>query len=319
MMSLTLKAAEKGRTDIVRAFRHLADLFAEVPPADSDPVAFMRQQVGRYGCVEPPQLPSGVTVESVVAGGIPCEWILPDGWESGPSARLIYLHGGGWAAGDLDSHRPMIAALAIHLGYPVLAVEYGLAPERPFPAAINDSAATLAWARDNGPAGKARAQLLGLAGDSAGGNIAAAAVVRAIEQGGERPDRLVLLSGSLELTADPARRQIVDPLNDFARQEVQIPGICDLYIQGITTAADPLVSPLRAKDATFAAFPPTLLQVSNCEFLLWDAQEFAGKLIANGVRTSLSVWPDLPHVWQIFPFLPESSAALSEVGNFLAP
>ncbi|MDB5575523.1 MAG: alpha/beta hydrolase [Bradyrhizobium sp.] len=90
-------------------------------------------------------------------------------------------------------------------------------------------------------------------------------------------------------------------------------------LQGRTSPFDPLVSPLQASDETLARFPPTLLQVSNSEFLLWDAQQFAAKLIAGGVRTLLSVWAGMPHVWQIFPFLPEADAALAEAATFLNP
>jgi acetyl esterase/lipase len=105
---------------------------------------------------------------------------------------------------------------------------------------------------------------------------------------------------------------------DLSLQEPAFNGILALYVQGKTIAADPLVSPLCASDETLAQFPPTLLQVSSNEFLLWDAQEFAQKLVANGVRANLSVWPGMPHVWQLFQFLPESVEALAEAAVFLS-
>jgi acetyl esterase/lipase len=258
-----------------------------------------------------------VDIQPVSAGGVPAEWILPIDWKSGPSARLVYFHGGGWAAGSLDSHRPLVASLAKQLGYPVLQVGYSLAPEHPFPAALQDCAKVLAWARKCGPDGASETHCLGLAGDSAGGNIAAAAVVKGVEEGGERPDRLLLLSASLDLSPQPGRADIVDPMVDMSLQEPAFNGILALYVQGKATAADPLVSPLRASDGTLAQFPPTLLQVSSNEFLLWDAQQFAQRLVANGARANLSVWPGMPHVWQLFPFLPETVEALAEAAAFL--
>lgn len=318
-MDLTLPAVTKDRADVTRAFIHLANLNREMPPEGADMMAFMRDKVDRYGLAEPIAPITGVGVQPVSADGIPAEWLLPDGWRTGPNGHLVYLHGGAWAGGSLNSHRPMASTLAKHLGYPVSLVDYSLAPERPFPAALDDCATALAWARLNGPDGEGATNHLCLAGDSAGGNIAAAITVKGIEQGGEVPDRLALLSGSLELSHQAGRSKIADPLNDFALQEMAFAGIHALYIQGKTTPGDPLISPMQASDETLASFPPTLLQASNCEFLLWDAEEFARKLTANSVRVNLSVWPGLPHVWQIFPFLPESAQALSEAAAFLAP
>ena len=318
-MDVVLPPKIKERSDVARVFRHLAELLlTPPPPGTTDPIAFMRKNIERYGSVEPVAGVDGVDIQPVSAGGVPAEWILPTEWKSGPGARLVYLHGGGWAAGSLDSHRPLAASLAKQLGYPVLLIGYSLAPEHPFPAALQDCAKALAWARKFGPDGSSETHCLGLAGDSAGGNIAAATVVKAVEEGGERPDRLLLLSASLDLSPQPGRADIVDPMVDLSQQEPALNGILALYAQGRATAADPLVSPLRASDETLAQFPPTLLQVSSNEFLLWDAQQFAQRLVANGVRAHLSVWPLMPHVWQLFPFLPETAEALAEAAVFLS-
>jgi len=294
-MDIALPPKIKERSDLVRVFGHLAELLLTPPTPGTDPIAAMRKNIERYGSVEPAAGIDGVTVQPVSAGGVPAEWILPPDWKSGPSARLVYLHGGAWAGGSLDSHRPLAASLAKQLGYPVLQVGYSLAPEHPFPAALEDCANVLAWARKFGPDGASETHCLGLAGDSAGGNIAAATVVKGIEDGSERPDRLLLLSASLDLSPQSGRMGIVDPMVDLSQQEPALGGLVGLYTLGKTTAADPLVSPLRASDETLALFPPTLLQASSNEFLLWDAQQFAGKLVANGVRATLSVWPGMPH------------------------
>lgn len=318
-MDIVLPPTTKERADVARVFRHLADLVSAPPPPGADPIAFMREKVERYGRAGPVAVVDGVVIKPVSANGVPAEWLLPDHWSAGPSARLVYLHGGAWAAGSLASHRPLAAALAKQLGYPVLLVSYSLAPEHPFPAALEDCAKVLAWARRFGPDGESETPCLCLAGDSAGGNIAAATVVKAIKEGSERPDRLVLFSASLELAPRSERRDIFDPMSNEALQKASIEGLLALYVQGKTTADDPLVSPLHASDDTLGQFPPTLLQVSSNEFLLWDAQQFAQRLIANSVRVHLSVWPGLPHVWQLFPFLPETVEALAEATTFLAP
>ena len=317
-MDIELPPKIRDRHDVARVFRHLAELLRTPPPSETDPIAFMRKNIERYGSLEPVAAVDGVDIEPVSAGGVPAEWILPTEWRSGPGARLVYLHGGGWAAGSLNSHRPLAASLAKQLGYPILQVGYSLAPEHPFPAALQDCAKVLAWARKFGPDGTSETHCLGLAGDSAGWNIAAATVVKGIEEGGERPDRLLLLSASLDLSPQPGRADIVDPMVDISLQEPAFNGILALYAQGKAAAADPLVSPLRAADETLAQFPPTLLQVSSNEFLLWDAQQFARRLVANGVRANLSVWPGMPHVWQLFPFLPETVEALAEAAAFLS-
>jgi acetyl esterase/lipase len=316
-MDVVLPPKVKERSDVARVFKHLADLLLTPPPPGADPLSFMRKNIERYGSLDSVARADGVDIQPISAAGVPAEWILPKGWKSGPDARLVYFHGGGWAAGSIESHRPFAALLAKQLGYPVLLVGYSLAPEHPFPAALQDCAKVLAWARKVGPKGAGPTQCLGLAGDSAGGNIAAATVVKVIEEGGERPDRLLLLSASLDLSAQQGRVGIVDPMVDLSLQEPAFQGILALYVQGKSTAEDPLVSPLRASDGTLAQFPPTLLQVSSNEFLLWDAQQFASRLAANGVRAKLSIWPGMPHVWQLFSFLPESVEALAEATAFL--
>ncbi len=92
-----------------------------------------------------------------------------------------------------------------------------------------------------------------------------------------------------------------------------------LYVQGAAPLQDPRISPIHAAAGLLAGFPPTLIQASSAEFLLWDAQELARRLIGSDVRVILSVWPDLPHIWHAFlTLLPEAKAALAEAAGFLA-
>src|ERR1700709_885946 len=152
-MDVVLPPNVKERSDVARVFKHLADLLLTPPPSGADPIAFIRKNIERYGGLEPVAGIDGVEVRPVSAAGVPAEWILPTRWKTGPSARLVYLHGGGWAAGSIDSHRPFAASLAKQLGYPVLLFCYSLAPEHPSPAALQDCAKVLSWARKFGPDG----------------------------------------------------------------------------------------------------------------------------------------------------------------------
>jgi acetyl esterase/lipase len=275
----------------------------------------MRAQVDRYGDVEPRGPLDGVEVRPVSADGVRAEWLVPFGPVGSPGLRVVYLHGGGWIAGGLESHRPIAADLAVRSGCPLLLVDYRLAPEHPFPAGYEDCARALAWAWRHGPDGACAAPRLGLAGDSAGANLAVAVTLQALQSGGRAPDRVALLSPPLDGHANHARGAAADERGD----QSALAAVMALYLQGQASLEDVRVSPLHAPDSAFADFPPTLIQASAAEFLLWDAQEFARRLAACNRRVVLSIWPHLPHVWQAFlTLLPEAKEALSEVAAFLA-
>jgi acetyl esterase/lipase len=311
-LTLTATPAPEGRPDIARAFAHLAS----PPRVSDDPIATMRAQVDGYGDVEPREPLSGVDVHLVSASGVEAEWLVPRGPATPPAGRIVYLHGGGWIAGGLESHRPLAAELAMRSGWPVLLPNYRLAPEHPFPAGLDDCARAFAWADRHAPDGSTGgAANLVLAGDSAGANLAVALTLQLLRDGGRTPDRLALLSPPLDGHPNPARGAAAEASGDQAA----LVAVMELYLQGAGGLDDMRVSPLRAPGAAFTDFPPTLIQASAAEFLLWDAQEFTRRLAACNVRVTLSIWPSMPHVWQAFlTLLPEAKAALSEVGAFLA-
>jgi acetyl esterase/lipase len=308
MSKTQMKRAER-RPDIARAFAHLAS-----EGIAADPLAAMRAQVEHYGEVDPRPGLSGVVLVPTLAGGVPAEWILPDGEATSGGDRIVYLHGGGWVAGSLNSHRPIAAELARMSGCAVLLVGYRLAPEYPFPAGFNDCRAALAWAALHGPDGLGRANRLLLAGDSAGANLAAAITLQALEQGDPVADRLLLICPPMDARVNLARGPAADESGDHAALEA----VMGLYLQEADLLDDPRVSPLRSVDRLLAQFPPTLIQASTAEFLLWDAQEFSRRLAAAGRRVTLSIWADLPHVWHAFlSLLPEAKGAIAEGSAFL--
>ena len=163
--------------------------------------------------------------------------------------------------------------------------------------------------RANGPGGAGVATAVVAAGDWAGANLAAAASLAA---GSDRPDRLVLICAPLDTSPGPARS------GNVAVDAAGLAMMMSLYVQDGTDLADARISPLHADDAALATLPPTLLQVSGAEFLLADSQRFAAGLAGVGVRTVLSIWPAMPHVWHAFvDVLPEASAALDEIAQFV--
>ncbi|MFZ4652009.1 MAG: alpha/beta hydrolase [Rubrivivax sp.] len=276
-------------------------------------LAALRAFVDRAGDLEPRQPTPGVTCLPVAAGSVPCEWAIPDSCDE--DCRIVLMHGGGWVAGSLVSHRVVAAELALRSGRPVLLVGYRLAPEHAFPAALDDCVAAMRWAWSHGPRGTAAARELAVVGDSAGGNLAAASCIRAVEAGDRLPGRLALLSGVLDGRPGQGRQAA----SDTQVNEEAIAGVLAMYLQGQAPAEHAWVSPMVASSETLARFPPTLLQASLHEALYADAGRFFQRLQEARVRCVLSAWPGLPHGWHMFAaHLPEARDALAEVAHFCA-
>lgn len=307
------------RPDVERAFAHIAALASDVDLSNvADPlqqwVLVLRQLMKRYGDVGEPTSLDGIRVTFVDAGGVPAEWVVAAGAD--PQRRIVYTHGGGWAGGSTAEYRPLAATLSRLSGASVLLVDYRLAPEHRFPAGLDDCVRAFSWAAEHGPAGTQHAQSLSLAGDSAGANLAAATCLRLIASGARIPDRLALLAGTLDNTASAERVGIDDPIVPPESLAASLL----VYLPAGTAATDPLVSPVYASVEQLKRFPPTLLQASRSETLLYDTRRFARRLEEAGVRHVLSIWPALPHVWQVFlGLIPESHEALLELADFINP
>ncbi len=252
-------------------------------------------------------VPPDVKSEPVDAAGVPAEWISVPG--SDASAVVLYLHGGGYAVGSLNTHRDLVGRICRASGARALSVDYRLAPEHPFPAAVDDASAAYRWLL----AGGVDASRIEIAGDSAGGGLAAAALLALRDAGQPLPAAAVCLSPWLDLAhagesirtkaeADPMVR--MDGLDAMAKMYAGDAGV-----------KNPLVSPLYA-DLT--ALPPMLIQVGTEEVLLDDSIRFAERAQAAGVDVTLEVWDGMIHVWQIFaPMLPEGQQAIDRVGEYV--
>jgi len=301
--------------ELQAVLEHMRGLAAEAARAGAaGDLAANRRMVDRYADVHPSVRRFEAEVRRVAADGIPCEWLLAPGAD--PARRLLYVHGGGWTSGGLDSHRPLSARLSAATGCAVLAVDYRLAPEHAFPAGLEDCIASYRWLRENGPDGAAPAPSVSVAGDSAGGNLTLALLLALKQRGLPLPDAAVPISPATDFlaTGESYRtRAERDPILTMGPEGLRT--LAAVYLQGRAQPDDPLVSPLYG-DLT--GLPPLLLHVGDAEVLLDDSTRFAERAQQAGVDVTLEVWPDMPHVWHAFaPFLPEATRAIEQIGAFV--
>ncbi|MBN1262715.1 MAG: alpha/beta hydrolase [Anaerolineae bacterium] len=252
------------------------------------------------------RLPPTLRRRPVDAAGVPAVWFEPD---NAATSVLLYLHGGAYVMGSSDVYRDLLARLVNATQLPALALDYRLAPEDPYPAALEDAVAGYRWllAQDI-PAGR-----ILIAGDSAGGGLALATLVALRETGAPLPAGAICLSPwtDLALTGDSLRSQArVDPILT-PRSLAQYAQ----YYAGDHDRTAPLISPLYAE---FTGLPPLLIQVGTAEILLDDARRCADKARAAGVDVTLAVWEGMCHVFQMFAFLPETKEALGQIAAFTA-
>jgi epsilon-lactone hydrolase len=249
-----------------------------------------------------------VTYERVSAGGVDGEWISP---ANAPEDKaILYFHGGGFRIGSVASHRDLIAQIGLAGGCRVLAINYRLAPEHRFPAALDDAIAAYGWMIDRGikPAN------IAFAGDSAGGNLVLAAMLALRERRLPLPVSAVLMSPWTDLVATGASyisRAEADPIH----QRPMILALARNYLGGEGDPYDPLVSPLYAD---LRGLPPLLIQVGDRETVLDDSVMFADMARAAGIDVKLEVWDGMIHVFQMFGAeLPEAHQAIASIAGFL--
>lgn len=253
------------------------------------------------------ELPAEVTLEPVTASGIPCEWIQGDGADQG--CVVVYLHGGGYTLGSIASHRFLVQGIACAAKCRALAVDYRLAPENPFPAALDDAVAACHWLWEQGIASERTV----IAGDSAGGGLALATLLALRDRGRESAQvaGAVMLSPWTDLTGSGDSLQSKAAEDPMVRAQT-LHAMAAAYAPGAT--GDPLVSPLFG-DLT--GLPPLLVQVGTAEVLLDDSLRLAERAKAAGVDVDLEVWDEMIHVFQAFPMLEESARAIENIGSWV--
>ena len=247
------------------------------------------------------------TYKRVNAGGVTAEWVTAEGV---PESRVVlYLHGGGYIIGSTRTHRPLMAELSRASSARVLGLDYRLAPEHPFPAPIEDAVAAYRWLLNEGhdPA------RIAVAGDSAGGGLAVAALVQLRYVGLPMPGAAVCISPWVDMEGlgeSMESRADADPM--VGKEGLLLSA--KTYLGGSDPRA-PLAAPLYAD---LRGLPPTLIQVGDAEVLLDDSTRLAGIAREAGVHVEMDVWDDMIHVWHLFaPILPEGRQALSQAGEFI--
>ena len=243
----------------------------------------------------------------VDASGVSAEWI------TAPNARadriVVYLHGGGFVMASVDTHRGLMGQISRSAGARVLGINYRLAPEFPFPAALEDATAAYRWLIAN----DAKASDVVVVGDSAGGGLSLSTLVALRDATDPLPAGVVCLSPwvDMEATGDSmTTKATIDPVN----QREGLLNNAKLYLGDGDRKAS-LVSPLYA-DLT--GLPPLLIQVGESEVLLDDSKRLAERARRYGVNVNLEVWPEMIHVWQLFAaVLPEARGAIEHIGAFI--
>ena len=255
-------------------------------------------------------MPPGATATPVDAGGVPCEWVVGAGAD--PARRLLYLHGGGYVLGNLNTHRDLAAAISQASGAAALAVDYRLAPEHPYPAAVDDALTAYQFMRTHGPDGPGAAEALYINGESAGGGLALATALAARAAETPLPDAVVAVSAwtDLALTGESYEtRADVDIRISKAGSEAT----ATMYLGG-ADPREPLASPLYAD---LRGLPPLLLLVGDAEVLLDDTRRFTARAREAGVDVTESVWPEMFHVWHHqWAQVPEAREAIDRIGVF---
>lgn len=248
------------------------------------------------------------------------EWVLAPGVDS--RRRVLYIHGGAWAAGSPRSHRAITDAFSRLANAAVFAVDYRLMPEHRYMDGVRDCRKAYTWMLDNGPDGHERADFVVVAGDSAGGSHTLGLLAWIRDNGIRQADAAVALSPSTDLTLTaPSNRDNIetDPLLGpvfGGLAKVPLPVIWWGTLAAFRVSpTNPVASPLRG---SLANLPPTLIHVSASEMLLDNARRYAAKATAEGSRVELHTWPGMVHVWHIFTdLLPEATDAFEDIQAFL--
>jgi monoterpene epsilon-lactone hydrolase len=252
-------------------------------------------------------VPDDVLVTDVTAGGVPAHWLDAPGAHTG--RVLLFLHGGGYELGSLRSDGELAARLGRASGMRVLFPEYRLAPEHPFPAAIDDVLTAWHWLRTEQDLPAAS---MAVAGASAGGGLAAALLVAVRDAGQPLPAAAVLMSPTVDLTSSESS------MTERAGQDpVSTPALLRQLAAGYLAGANPrtpLASPLFA---SLAGLPPLLIQAGTADLLLSDYERLAAAATRAGVHVTLHIGDGLPHVYPIMAGTPEAAQATEQTGDFL--
>jgi monoterpene epsilon-lactone hydrolase len=245
--------------------------------------------------------------EPVTANGVKSEWVSAPGADAGRA--ILYLHGGGYVIGSINTHRALAGRLSRAAKARVLVIDYRLAPEHPHPAPVEDSVAAYRWMLAQG----IKPSRIALAGDSAGGGLAAATLVAIREAKLPVPAAGALLSPWVDMEGIGESMTTKDKADPMVHKEGLL-NMAKAFLGG-QNPRTPLAAPLYA-DLT--GLPPLLIQVGTSETLLDDASRFAERAKKAGVNVTYEPWDNMIHVWQLFaPMLDEGQQAIEKIGAFV--
>lgn len=247
------------------------------------------------------------TTEKIVVNGINAEWISTPNTDK--NYVMLYLHGGGYVLGSPNTHRSLVSRLADATKSLVLLLDYRLAPEHPFPAAVEDAVSAYRWLIANGFSN----ENIFICGDSAGGGLTLATAISLRDANEKLPKQLALISPWTDLAATGDSLTTLAEIDPWLTSP-ELTDLAKLYLAA-TDSKDPLASPLFAD---LSGLPEMLIQVGADEILLDDSTRLAKKAEEVGVKTTLEVWKGMWHVWHAFAHkLSEGQNAINKIGSFL--
>ena len=249
-----------------------------------------------------------IRCEPVKAGGVPAEWISAPG--AARDRAVLYLHGGGYVVGSIKTHRDLMGRVSRAAKARVLGLDYRLAPEHPFPAAVDDALAAYKWMLQQ----DLQPSRIAVAGDSAGGGLVIATLVAIRDAKLAMPAAGVCLSPWVDLEGIGDSMKTREQADPVVRRDM-LTQMATAYLGG-KNVRTPLAAPLYAD---LKGLPPLLIQVGDAETLLDDSNRLAQRARAAGVEVKLEVWPEMIHVFQLFAgFLPERQQAVDGLGQFIS-
>ncbi len=253
-----------------------------------------------------PEYSADIAIEAVDCDGVASEWVVAPGADD--NKVLLHFHGGGYVIGHPNSYRNFNSRLSEATGSRVLAVDYRLAPEHPFPAALDDTLAAYKWVLAQGY----EPSQIGFMGESAGGGLVFATLLAARDDKMPLPAAAATISPWVDLVnagASHAFNAEADPMVG--------PSVLDIFAAAYLNNTDqknPLASPLYGDPS---GLPPTYILVGSTEVLLDDARTMFMNLSRAGVDTTIQVAPEMPHIWPIFAYqLPEGRSAIANIAAF---
>jgi len=288
------------------ALAAIVELFRSAPLLAGDDIGAMRAAMSALTAAQ--SLADDIDYAPTSLGSVGAEWASAH--DTAPADRtVLYFHGGAYCLGSIATHRTLVGNLARAASARVASVEYRLAPEDPFPAAVDDAvAAYRALIASGTPATR-----IAFAGDSAGGGLTAATLLALRDAGDPLPACAVCISPWLDLSCSG------DSMRTRAEQDpmivpAQLRALGEAYLAGASPHA-PLASPVFGD---LRGLPPILIHVGTAETLLDDSTRFAERALAAGVDVALEVWDEMIHVWHAFaPLLPEADRAIAGIGDYL--